>query len=106
MARKAKTCIVEGCDGKYVARGYCMKHYQQKRYTEMKSIRKRPSGRRRYDKEEIRPLDYRDYREISFCCDALCREGEKHDYGKMYCTRCGDPCYWQWVHKNDRKNTR
>ena len=28
-----KTCSVEGCNGKHVAKGYCSKHYQQmKRY--------------------------------------------------------------------------
>lgn len=44
---KNKTCSVSGCDGKHVARGFCMKHYAIER-------RKEPSRR-----ESIRSADKR-----------------------------------------------
>jgi hypothetical protein len=34
---RAAECVVEGCDGKYYARGYCRRHYQRWWYTQRKN---------------------------------------------------------------------
>ena len=34
-------CAVEGCEGKHRARGYCAKHYNQKRWQRIKSEREK-----------------------------------------------------------------
>lgn len=51
-----KLCCVEGCNGKYHAKGYCSKHYKQiKRYGHILE-------RTKYDSNEI--IEYEDYAEI------------------------------------------
>ena len=51
-----KTCKVEGCNGKHIAKGYCDKHYRQyKRYGKI-------SERTRFDPNKI--IEYDDYAEI------------------------------------------
>ena len=50
-----KTCSVEGCNGKHVAKGYCNKHYRQMR--DFGEIR-----RTRFDSNEI--IEYEDHAEI------------------------------------------
>ena len=51
-----ETCSVEGCDNKYLAKGYCDKHYRQfKRHGKILE-------RTRYDKNEI--IEYKDFAEV------------------------------------------
>lgn len=52
----SKTCTVEGCNGKHLAKGYCRKHYYQfKKYGHVLE-------RTIYDANEI--IEYEDYAEI------------------------------------------
>ena len=60
-----KTCKVEGCNGKHVAKGYCDKHYRQyKRHGEI-------SERTRFDPNKI--IEYDDYAEVVLY-DKSCKE--------------------------------
>ena len=98
MARPKRKCSVEGCDGAHVGRGYCMRHYQQLRY-HGKLQPLQPKHTRIYGEQEVRDLST--YVMQSQCCSKEVREGRQHAYGKQYCTACGDPCLWRYVHKRD-----
>lgn len=70
-------CTIKNCSGKHVAKGLCGKHYQQYRTEHMMSMPRRKNTL------------------LSVCCSKEIYEGPAHDYGKQYCSKCKEPCYWK-----------
>ncbi len=33
----------------------------------------------------------------SDCCEAACTQGDLHEFGEQYCTKCKKPCCWKTV---------
>lgn len=98
MPRKARKCSVEGCEGKHVGRGYCMKHYQYMRWHGKLDVI-RPKGG--MVPSVIPPRDLSSYVMLSACCTAPVHQGRPHEYGKQHCTACKGACMWKWHHKRD-----
>lgn len=106
--RKPRLCSVKACGGRHVARGFCMKHYQQLRWHGKVETEPKTSGKLA-DNEEAKwqeiphdaPINRSRYLMASECCGARTREGEAHSIGRQYCTLCGEPCYWRWKLRSD-----
>ena len=101
MARPKRKCTVEGCEGKHVGRGFCMKHYQQMRF----HGKLQPLKPRNRVVSAEAPRDMSSYVMISECCRATVTEGDWHEYGKQYCDGCGEACLWRYVHRRDLDNS-
>ena len=82
----SKKCNIEGCEGKYAAKGFCHKHYQQNQTKEKAKPKK----------EEAPPYPPGLKVKISSCCGDKAYEGIPHDEGNMYCEKCKKPCEWIW----------
>ena len=76
-------CGIEGCTAQTRGRHYCAKHLREKRLPQVISNEARLTMR-------------------SSCCNAACveKEGEKHEYGKQFCSKCHEACQWKTVTKS------
>lgn len=93
-----KGCKTPGCEGPHVARGYCMRCYQQLRWHgKLDTVR----GRR--TRGGARVEDSGTYVMLSKCCSSDVRLGEQHESGNKYCTGCGEGCYWSYMHVRYRR---
>jgi len=72
---KSKICSVRGCGRPLRSNGFCEGHFK----TNGKEI-----SMSKEQQENIR----------SNCCAAICFSGDRHEYGRQYCKKCGQACCW------------
>ncbi|MDD4319578.1 MAG: hypothetical protein PHW10_04630 [Candidatus Peribacteraceae bacterium] len=75
QAKQHKACLVDGCTAPTYGKTYCHEHIKNK------------------GKAAVITADQRLHMR-SDCCEALCVDGPRHEYGKQYCAKCKAGCLW------------
>lgn len=83
-----KKCKIRGCKRPYYAKGFCQLDYL--------SDRRRQKAAKKASKQTPVVMSSSRYVMTSYCCRKPVQEGEQHEMGKQYCTKCKEPCLWKY----------